>query len=85
VLGPLLGVAGALIRRPGPVGVAAALLVPVGAALQMVIMPPPPDSRMAVPVRLVVWTAAAVAALLIGYRAARGWGGSEPDSDGGDR
>jgi hypothetical protein len=38
-LGPPLGVAGALIRRPGPVGTFAVLLVPAGAALQMVLLP----------------------------------------------
>jgi uncharacterized protein DUF6518 len=71
LFGPLLGIAGVLIRRPGPVGVLAALLVPVGASLQMVILPPPAESRMAVPVRLAVWIVAGAAVLLIGYRAAR--------------
>jgi hypothetical protein len=65
VLGPALGVAGALIRRPGPAGTLAALLVPAGAALQMVVLPPPPDSLMAQPVRLTVWGSAAVATVLI--------------------
>ncbi|WP_141725108.1 DUF6518 family protein [Micromonospora pallida] len=65
LLGPVLGVVGALIRRPGPVGTLAALLVPAGAALQMVVLPPPPDSLMAQPVRLTVWTSAAIATVLI--------------------
>ncbi|WP_406037426.1 DUF6518 family protein [Micromonospora sp. NBC_00898] len=65
VLGPALGVAGALIRRPGPAGTLAALLVPAGAALQMVTLPPPPESLMAQPVRLTVWVSAAVATVLI--------------------
>ncbi|GAB3160196.1 hypothetical protein GCM10027290_65910 [Micromonospora sonneratiae] len=65
VLGPALGVAGALIRRPGLAGTLAALLVPAGAALQMVALPPPPESLMALPVRLTVWVSAAVATVLI--------------------
>lgn len=65
VLGPALGVAGALIRRPGPAGALAVLLVPAGAALQMVVLPPPSDSLMAQPVRLTVWISAAIAAALI--------------------
>lgn len=64
-LGPLLGAVGALIQRSGPVGTLAVLLVPAGAALQMVLLPPPPESAMAWPVRLSVWAAAAVAAVLI--------------------
>ncbi|RAO52318.1 hypothetical protein ONO86_01901 [Micromonospora noduli] len=64
-LGPLLGAVGALIQRSGPAGTLAVLLVPAGAALQMVLLPPPPESAMAWPVRLSVWAAAAVAAVLI--------------------
>ncbi|MGC4795905.1 hypothetical protein ACLQ3H_17560 [Micromonospora saelicesensis] len=70
-LGPLLGAAGALIQRSGPVGTLAVLLVPAGAALQMVLLPPPPESAMAWPVRLSVWAAAAVAAVLIARRTLR--------------
>ncbi|MFD1322572.1 hypothetical protein [Micromonospora sonneratiae] len=65
VLGPALGVAGAMIRRPGLAGTLAALLVPAGAALQMVVLPPPPESLMALPVRLAVWISAVVASVLI--------------------
>lgn len=65
LLGPALGAAGALIRRPGLVGILAAVLVPAGAATQMVLLPPPSESRMALPVRLSIWIAAAVAAGLI--------------------
>lgn len=68
VLGPPLGAAGALIRRTGPVGTAAALLVPAGAALQMVLLPPPAASSMDGPVRLTVWVAAAVAAVMVARR-----------------
>lgn len=71
VLGPALGVAGALIRRPGPAGTLAALLVPAGAALQMVALPPPPDSLMTQPVRLTVWASAAVATVLITHARGR--------------
>jgi hypothetical protein len=70
-LGPLLGTAGALIRRPGVVGAFALLLVPAGAALQMVLLPPPLESRMAGPVRLTVWVAAAGATVLIARRTTR--------------
>lgn len=62
LLGPLLGLAGALIRRGGAV---AAMVVPVGAALQMVLLPPPSESRMAEPVQWTVWIAAAIAIGLI--------------------
>jgi hypothetical protein len=65
LLGPPLGTVGALIRRTGPTGTVAALLVPAGAALQMALLPPPPDSRMAEPVQLSIWIAAAVATGLI--------------------
>ncbi|WP_143740467.1 DUF6518 family protein [Micromonospora echinospora] len=65
LLGPALGVAGASVRRPGPVGALAALLVPAGAAVQMVVLPPPPESLMALPVRLTVWMSAAVATVLV--------------------
>nr|MDT0663332.1 hypothetical protein [Micromonospora sp. DSM 115978] len=60
LLGPPLGLVGALIRRPDPVGTLAVLLVPVGAALQMAVLPPPPESLMAWPVRISVWLAAGI-------------------------
>jgi hypothetical protein len=53
------------------VGTLAALLVPAGASLQMVILPPPSDSLMAQPVRLTVWVAAAVAAAVLIDRGTR--------------
>lgn len=40
LLGPVLGLVGALTRRPGVVGLLASLTVPAGAALQMILMPP---------------------------------------------
>ncbi|MET8118396.1 DUF6518 family protein [Micromonospora sp. NPDC005189] len=71
VLGPVLGVAGTLIWRSGPAGVVAALLVPAGAALQMVVLPPPAESLMAQPVRLTVWVAAVAAAVLVTWARGR--------------
>jgi hypothetical protein len=69
LLGLPLGAAGALIRRPGAAGTTAALVVPAGAALQMVLIPPPQDSLMAVPVQVTVWLAAACATAVILRRA----------------
>ncbi|WCN79394.1 DUF6518 family protein [Micromonospora sp. LH3U1] len=71
VLGPVLGVAGTLIWRPRPAGALAALLVPAGAALQMVVLPPPAESLMAQPVRLAVWAFAAAAAVLLAWASGR--------------
>ncbi|MET7704904.1 DUF6518 family protein [Micromonospora sp. NPDC005413] len=71
VLGPVLGVAGTLIRRSGPAGVIATLLVPAGAALQMVVLPPPAESLMAQPVRLTVWVAAVAATVLVSWARGR--------------
>lgn len=65
LFGTVLGVVGASIRRPGPVGLLAALTVPVGAALQMILMPPRPHMTMTPAIILAevtVWTAAAVGA-----------------------
>lgn len=59
---------GALVRRSGPVGTVAVLLVPAGSALQMLLLPPPPESAMAWPVRLSVWVTAAVVTVLIARR-----------------
>ncbi|GAA0554595.1 hypothetical protein GCM10010172_41530 [Paractinoplanes ferrugineus] len=65
LLGPPLGVVGALIRCRGPIAAVAALVVPAGAALQMALLPPPPESRMAEPVRWSVWVAAVVATVSV--------------------
>jgi hypothetical protein len=65
VFGPVLGAVGALIRRLSWVGTLAGLMVPLGAASQMVLLPPPSESLMAKPVRLIVWVAAAVATVLV--------------------
>ncbi|WP_369776380.1 hypothetical protein [Streptomyces sp. R33] len=61
VLGSVLGVVGASIRRPGLVGLLAALTVPVGAAVQMVLLPPRPHLTVTpaiVVAEAIVWTAA---------------------------
>ncbi|TDC82555.1 hypothetical protein E1193_11515 [Micromonospora sp. KC606] len=65
VCGLPLGAVGATIRRPAPVGVLAALVVPLGAAVNMVVLPPPSESAVAGPVRLTVWVAASAAVVLI--------------------
>jgi len=70
LLGLPLGTVGATIRRPGPIGVLAALVVPVGAALNMVVLPPPQASAVAESVRLTVWGAAAIATVMVMARPA---------------
>ncbi|WP_446218838.1 hypothetical protein [Micromonospora sp. IBHARD004] len=65
VLGLPLGAVGATIRRRGPVGVLAALVAPVGAALNMVVLPPPAESPVAELAMLTVWGAAATATVLV--------------------
>ena len=69
VLGLPLGVAGALARRPGVVGLLAALTVPVGAALNMVVLPVrnglPGESSAAGWAELTVWVAASGGAALV--------------------
>lgn len=66
-----LGAVGAVIRRPGLPGALAALAVPVGAAVSMVVVPPSAGSPMAVPVAVTVWAAAATAAVVVVTRAVR--------------
>ncbi|MET9342752.1 hypothetical protein [Nonomuraea sp. NPDC003804] len=59
LFGTPLGAVGASIRRPGLAGLLAKLTVPVGAAVQMVVLPPRESDLIATP--LVVWAAAAMA------------------------
>jgi hypothetical protein len=63
VFGLALGVAGTLARRGGPVGLLAALTVPAGAALNMVLFPVrnglPGESSAAGWAQGIVWAAAA--------------------------
>jgi hypothetical protein len=65
LFGPALGAIGALTRRRGWIGVLAGLTVPAGSALQMVLLPPPAESLMALPVRWTVCIVAAAAAVLV--------------------
>ncbi|MEU6341616.1 hypothetical protein ABZ883_11795 [Streptomyces sp. NPDC046977] len=66
LFGSVLGAVGASTRRRGVAGLVASLTVPVGAALQMVVLPPGPAllplSPPAVLARTVVWVAAALGA-----------------------
>lgn len=69
--GLVLGVVGAAIRQPGLVGLLAALTVPVGAAVQMVVMPPRPHLTLTpaiVLAEVIVWTAAVLGAGRAVYR-----------------
>ncbi|MFE1406043.1 hypothetical protein ACFW5D_20730 [Streptomyces sp. NPDC058770] len=64
-LGLILGAVGAAIRRPGLIGLLAALTVPVGAAVQMVVLPPRPHltlTPLIVLAEVVVWTGAVLGA-----------------------
>ncbi|GAA3481670.1 hypothetical protein [Streptomyces yanii] len=64
-LGLILGVVGAVIRQPGLPGLIAALIVPVGAAVQMVVMRPGEGLVDALPATVaagIVWTGAVLAA-----------------------
>ncbi|WP_406274975.1 hypothetical protein OH779_40595 [Actinacidiphila glaucinigra] len=61
LFGPVLGAIGAAIRRPGLLGMLAALAVPVGAATQMIAMPPRPHFTVTPSIivsEVIVWTAA---------------------------
>ncbi|MFC6079779.1 hypothetical protein [Sphaerisporangium aureirubrum] len=59
VFGAPLGAVGACVRRPGAIGLLARLTVPVGAALQMVVLPPGRNEVVETIGKTVVWTAAA--------------------------
>lgn len=70
-LGLVLGAVGAAIRRPGLIGLLAALTVPVGAAVQMVVLPPRPHLTLTptiVLAEVIVWTAAVFSAGWVVYR-----------------
>ncbi|MFJ9582976.1 hypothetical protein [Streptomyces acidicola] len=75
-LGLILGAVGAAIRHPGSIGLLAALTVPVGAAVQMVALPPRPHLTLTPAIILaeaIVWTGAALGAgwAIYRFRAAR--------------
>ncbi|MFJ9676614.1 hypothetical protein ACIRP2_00930 [Streptomyces sp. NPDC101194] len=72
-LGLVLGAVGSAFRRPGLVGLLAALTVPVGAAVQMVVLPPRPHATLTTTIVLaevVVWTAAVFS---VGWAVYRFW------------
>ncbi|RFU86899.1 hypothetical protein DY218_09655 [Streptomyces triticagri] len=74
-LGLLLGMVGAAARRPGVVGLVAALTVPVGAAVQMLLLPPRPYPRVTATVvvaEVAVWAGCALGA---GWAVHRFWAG----------
>ncbi|MFI6035957.1 hypothetical protein ACIBBD_17650 [Streptomyces sp. NPDC051315] len=65
LFGPVLGLVGAAVGRPGLTGLLAALTVPLGAAVQMVVMPPRPHLTLTPAIVLaeaIVWTAAVASA-----------------------
>jgi hypothetical protein len=64
LFGAPLGAAGTFVRRPGVVGLLARLIVPVGAAVQMGVLPPGRNEVVSTIGMTVVWAAAAVS---IGY------------------
>ncbi|GAA3137789.1 hypothetical protein GCM10010466_30860 [Planomonospora alba] len=60
VFGAPLGAVGACIARPGVIGLLARLTVPVGAAVQMIVLPPGRNEVIAAVGKTIVWVAAAV-------------------------
>lgn len=74
-LGLILGMVGALARRPGMTGLIAALIVPVGAAVQMVVLPVGESFTTPLPgivAEAIVWTGAVFGAVWAFYRFWRG-------------
>lgn len=70
-LGLILGTVGALVRRPGLTGLIAALIVPVGAAVQMVALPPGEGLTTSLPgtvAEAIAWTGAVFGAVWALYR-----------------
>lgn len=76
VLGAVLGVVGAAIRQPGVIGLLAALTVPVGAAVQVVVAPSRPHltaTPAIVVAEVVVWAVVVLGACwaVLRFRAVR--------------
>lgn len=69
VCGAALGVVGASTRRPGATGLLSGLIVPLGAAVQMAVLPPSAGAPIVTPAMMwapfIVWTAAAAAIGLV--------------------
>ncbi|MEU9851232.1 hypothetical protein [Streptomyces sp. NPDC047985] len=83
LFGPVLGVVGAAIERPGVTGLLAGLTVPVGGAAQMIVLPPRPDlafAREVVLAEAVIWTTLAIGA---GWAVYRFWAGKRARTDSG--
>ncbi|MET9505599.1 hypothetical protein ABZY42_28400 [Streptomyces sp. NPDC006622] len=85
LFGSVLGAVGATVGRPGLPGLLAALTVPLGAAAQMLVMPPRPHATVTPSVLLaevVVWTAAVLGAgwAIHRFRVTRRVAGSESGS-----
>ncbi|MCC5580932.1 hypothetical protein IMZ11_35495 [Microtetraspora sp. AC03309] len=59
VFGAPLGAVGACVKRSGAIGLLARLIVPVGAAVQMVVLPPGRNEVVETIGKTIVWTAAA--------------------------
>lgn len=62
VFGAPLGAVGACVKRPGVIGLLARLTVPVGAAVQMIVLPPGRNEVIMTIGQVIVWTAAVVSA-----------------------
>lgn len=76
LFGSVLGVVGAAIERPGVTGLLAGLTVPVGGAVQMIVLPPRPGvafARETVLAEVVIWAVLAIGAgrAVHRFRAAR--------------
>ncbi|MFB9533596.1 hypothetical protein [Nonomuraea roseola] len=61
IFGAPLGAVGACVKYPEVIGFLARLTVPVGAAVQMIVLPPGRNEVVATIVKTIVWTAAAAA------------------------
>ncbi|MFJ2033305.1 hypothetical protein [Streptosporangium sp. NPDC087985] len=68
VFGAPLGAVGACVMRPGVIGLLARLTVPVGAAVQMIVLPPGRNEVIATMGKTVVWVAAAVTVCFVVVR-----------------
>ncbi|MFF0307471.1 hypothetical protein ACFYSC_08580 [Streptosporangium sp. NPDC004379] len=73
LFGAPLGAVGACARRPDVAGLLARLVVPVGAAVQMVVLPPGRNERIEAMGQAIVLAAAAVAAGLVVVRFLAAW------------
>jgi hypothetical protein len=71
LFGPVLGAIGGLSRRSGLLGSLAALVVPVGAMVNILWLPIDPNSPLARPITVLIVGAASTAAGVILFRAAR--------------